>query len=184
MKKEILFLLVILILSAAVRIYISFQSPAMLAEKIVQDDSYYYFSEAKSLASGNGITSNGVDATNGFQPLWRFMIAPAFLIKNLDLSVNFVLLLATLLDLISTTLIYKIARKFLSEKFSLLAAALYGFNFFIIAQTLSGLDVALAVPLLLAIFLEFSGKKKPIHLGILTGLLVLARLDGIFLAIL
>lgn len=176
------YLALILALSFLLRLALAVQPVDVLVQKAVLDDSFYYFSEAKGFIYGNGITSNGHDPTNGLHPLWLFVIAPAFLGSNLDLSVNLVLLLATLLDLISIALIYKIARKFLSENFSLFAAALYGFNFFIIAQTLSGLDVALAVPLLLAIFLEFYGKKRPIHLGVLVGLLVLSRLDGVFLA--
>ncbi len=181
MKKWKIIFALVLVLSAAARLYVSFQDEKLLAEKIVQDDSFYYFAEARGLAQGNGITSNGYDPTNGFQPLWLFMITPPFFLQNSS-PINIVLLIATIVDLVSVALVYKIAKRFLPESLSVLAAALYGLNFFIIAQTVSGLDVVLSTALVLMIFNEMISKNRPLVLGLLSGLAILARLDVSFLA--
>ena len=43
------------------------------------DDAYYYFTIARNIAHGDGITIDGAHWTTGFQPLWQLLISPAFL---------------------------------------------------------------------------------------------------------
>lgn len=42
------------------------------------DDAYYYFQVARNLVAGNGFTFDGLHRTNGFHPLWLFVVAPVF----------------------------------------------------------------------------------------------------------
>jgi hypothetical protein len=47
-----------------------------LARVLPVEDGFYTLSVARELGSGHGITVDGVTATNGFQPLWGFLVAP------------------------------------------------------------------------------------------------------------
>lgn len=44
------------------------------------DDAYYYFGIARNVAEGNGSTFDGINATNGYHPLWLALAVPAYLV--------------------------------------------------------------------------------------------------------
>ena len=46
------------------------------------DDAYYYLGVARSLAAGAGSTFDGINSTNGYHPLWMWMLAPIFWITS------------------------------------------------------------------------------------------------------
>lgn len=49
------------------------------------DDAFYYLKIARNLASGHGLTFDGINPTNGFQPLWLLMLLiPASLGRSLS----------------------------------------------------------------------------------------------------
>ena len=41
-----------------------------------EDDAYYYLVIARNAASGQGFTADGLSPTNGFQPLWMWLLVP------------------------------------------------------------------------------------------------------------
>jgi len=51
---------------------------------VLHDDAFYFFQVARNLASGRGFTFDGLHATNGFQPLWLFVISPVFWVARGD----------------------------------------------------------------------------------------------------
>jgi hypothetical protein len=44
----------------------------------LDDDSFYYSQIARHVALGHGFTFDGLHRTNGFQPLWLFVLVPIF----------------------------------------------------------------------------------------------------------
>jgi hypothetical protein len=44
------------------------------------DDTYYYLVVARHVAAGDGFTFDGLHPTNGYQPLWLFLLAPLFVV--------------------------------------------------------------------------------------------------------
>jgi len=44
------------------------------------DDTYYYLVVARHVAAGDGFTFDGLHPTNGYQPLWLFLLIPLFII--------------------------------------------------------------------------------------------------------
>jgi hypothetical protein len=152
------------------------------------DDTFYGFSISKNIAHGNDMSFDGKDPSNGFQPLWLFVIAPFFLLTdNVYLSINLILTFATIIDILTLFLIFKFTKLFFDDKIALVAAALYGLNPLIIFQTLSGIDVILSVFfVMLTMFFYLKNKdnlnlKNNIMLGIFLGLSILTRMDNIFL---
>jgi hypothetical protein len=189
MERKKLLLISIILISLIIRLIISWVDVRDLTGKILLDDAFIYFSISRSIALGNGITYNGVDPTNGFQPLWAFTLVPVFLItKYPNLAVNLVSTIASIIDTLTIFLIYKIAQKKFNENIGLLSATFWGLNPLIIFQTLDGGDVSIYVLFILSTifyYISLNGKlkyKNSIILGILLGLTILARMDGIFLA--
>lgn len=45
------------------------------------DDAYYYFRIAENIARGNGSTFDGINTTNGYQPLWCWLLVPFAAVK-------------------------------------------------------------------------------------------------------
>jgi asparagine N-glycosylation enzyme membrane subunit Stt3 len=189
MKVNLKFwLAAIVILSLTMRLWISWLPVPVLVEKIMVDDTFYSLSISKSIANGNGITYDGVDPTNGFQPLWPIMVVPLIVLaQSLSLSVNLILTLASIIDVLTVIVVYLLARKVFDERIALVAAALYGLNPLIIFQSLSGIDVILSTFFVaFTIYFYLQNKDRPstrssIMLGSFIGLAILARLDNVFL---
>ncbi|MFH1473786.1 MAG: glycosyltransferase family 39 protein [Candidatus Aenigmatarchaeota archaeon] len=186
MKKKLL--VIIILLSFLIRLAISWQEVPELIEKIVLDDSFYVISVARNIALGNGVTYNGADVTNGFQPLWGVILAPVFLMTdNLQLAVNIILTIATILDTLTVFMLFKLSEKLFGKKIGLMSAALYGLNPFIMFQSLNGIEMVLYVFLVITTLFYYCNldkkmkNKNLIVLGALIGLTLLSRLDGIFL---
>jgi len=157
-------------------------------EKIIPDDTLYGYSIARHIALGQGITYNGIDKTNGFQPLWIFLITPVFLFtKDIYLAINIILTFQAVLDAIVVFLIYKLAQELFDYKVGLLSSLFWAINPLIIFQTMNGIEVTLYIMFILAT-LGYYNKirnnltiKNTVLLGLLIGLTFLARGDGIFL---
>ncbi len=175
MKK---YLALVLVLSFLLRLVLAFQPIDVLVQKIILDDSFYGFETARNVAHGF-LSHNGYEPTNGVQPLWPLMVSQFF---NFGDGVRLVLFASALIDTLAVFLIYKIARKFLPEKISILAAAFYGLNPVVAFTAISGIDVVLAIFMAAVIFYSYISEKNPIILGIIMGLGLLTRADFIFLA--
>ena len=181
-------LALILILSLIIRLIVAWQPVPILVERILLDDSLYGFSIAKNIALGNGITYNGIDVTNGLQPLWVFLISPVYLFfSNINTAVNVILSIEAILDTLIVFLIYKFATRLFDERIGLLASFIWAINPLVFFQTLSGIDVTLYIVMVLATLVYFNKIKDSLTiknmaiLGLLMGLTFLARGDGIFL---
>src|SRR6201992_2723619 len=49
---------------------------------LLQDDCFYYLQVARNIASGHGSTFNGLTLTNGYQPLWLWILAGVCLVTT------------------------------------------------------------------------------------------------------
>jgi len=188
LKKINFLLLVILIISLIIELLISLQDNGTLLKKILLDDAFYGISISKNIALGNGITYNGVDTTNGFQPLWIFAIVPIFLIiKDINLAVNAILIFASVLNVLTAFIIFKFSKHLFNEKIAIVSTALYALNPLIMFQMLSGIDTAIYIFfVMLTLFYYYLikdnlNRKNTLILGILIGLSILGRMDAVFL---
>jgi hypothetical protein len=171
------------------------QDFTVLAENgFLYDDSFYAFKIAKSIADGHGPTFDGVHPTNGFQPLYVFLIAPFYRVFPSDLiaPIYAALALSALLTALTALLLYRIVRRYTSAKVAVAAAAIWVFSPVVTRQAANGLETSLAVFLLASIVSFYLSRVRPVEaprrkdlvvLGVLTGLGVLARVDLVFLAL-
>src|SRR3989339_741549 len=142
---------------------LSFRNETSIIDHPIIEDAYYTFSVAKNIAHGNGISADGENLTNGFQPLYTFLIVPAFAITNNDyLSVRIIFIFLVLLFTASAFLFASIIRDTFSELLKIGKKELYWISFFIyISSTLffknqlNGLETGLIFFLLLAFIIFF-----------------------------
>lgn len=77
-------LIVILLINFAFKLYIALQPIEYIDSMFIPDDSYLSLTIAKNIANGLG-PIYGNDYTNGFQPLYVFVMVPVYMIFNSDL---------------------------------------------------------------------------------------------------
>jgi hypothetical protein len=158
-----------------------------------EDDAYYYLVLARNAAAGHGFTMDGIALTNGFQPLWMWaLIVVAWLtggdtqLLYASVQVGVVALFCALGGLLAG---------FLRARFGWLPA-LVGMGVLLVPPflnvPLSGLESGIAMGIAVLLVRELWASQALEHaetrlrdarVGVLVGLLLLARLDAIFLAL-
>ncbi|MCL5429143.1 MAG: hypothetical protein M1347_04980 [Chloroflexi bacterium] len=188
-RVEIFFLLIALLPA----LYIALGNPNTILDWYSSDDGFLYFQVAKNLAAGHGFTFDGINPTNGFHPLWLFVITPLFALSqiNLLLPLRLLIILSALLSAASAILLYRILNRYVSTWVSAFIGLLWIVLPRIHDLTLhTGVEAGInAFFLLLFWHLLVSFKPNPkklslrelIALGLLGALAILARLDNAFL---
>lgn len=156
-----------------------------------QDDGYYYFQIARNLAQGAGSTFDGVNPTNGYQPLWLFLLVPLFWVtrSNLDalslgIALQGIAFAGMLLSLFFT------ARLRYGHVASLFGALLW--LLWMAQESFKGMEFsihALGIGILGLMYLAWFADALPnrpepfLLLGLACGLVFLVRLDTLALAL-
>ena len=165
--------------------------PTRLALRLY-DDAYYYFGVARSLASGAGSTFDGIHATNGYHPLWAWMLVPVLRVfDDPDTGVRAAGALWFLLAAASTVAIAWAVRPRSGAAGAAVAAAVFGLHPFLglALERPNGLETplyALAVAVAIGLFERAGGEPSwisTVAVGFAAGFAALARLDGAFLAV-
>ncbi len=158
----------------------------------VPDDTYYTLAIARSLAHGHGPVAGAGIASSGFQPLLAFLMVPVYRVTD-DLVLAFRADLALLIvaDLVSVVLLYRFGRRAAGAWAGLSAALVWACSPVALRNVMGGLEASLAVMLALAFLLAWlwtgdtgAPKLRFALLGVLGGLLVLARVDAALLVVL
>ncbi|MGQ9706173.1 MAG: hypothetical protein ACUVWP_04115 [bacterium] len=178
------FILIILILFS---IYIAslsfFPKPGSLVT--LADDAYYYLQISRNIALGNGSTFDEINMTNGYHPLWLFILVPFHFIVGFSRigAVRMVFILQGLFYFLTVFIIIK----GLNERLNLLGflgiITISSYPRFFRMIT-CGFESSLVILLMtflwtcITFYLKDGIKLKcSIILGIILGLLTLARLD-------
>ncbi len=157
------------------------------------DDAFYYFRIARNIVEGYGSTFDGVNITNGYHPLWMLVLLPIFKIFSVGGVFDTAPIYATLsfslmLSLATGLVLLKIFKKY-TQNTHILSIGLFFwfFNPYNLYAVLNGLETSLTLFLLaafsLCILQTETVQRKTLHTvttGIVGGLLILARLDIIF----
>ncbi len=193
----------IFIIGALVRIKLLALSHREVAILRLPDDALYYFTIAKQFALGHGISFDGITATNGFHPLWLFLLLPvAFLKLGPWAIINSVLTIQTLLDIVNIWMVIRLVQQQIDavqERVRNLAVGIavasYALNASVVIRGINGLETTLAA-LLLLVWLSLycslyrdglsarvyssrgsSQRRALLWFGFVSGLLFLARTD-------
>lgn len=153
---------------------------------ILEDDAWMVTTIARNFALGQGITADGVNTTNGFQPLYPltlgalpYLVAP----DALDFGFTANLVMCALLNTLVMWPLWWLARHFGGEMAGLLGVALFALNPNLIRNSINGMETSLGLLLFLTLFvafykLDFARVRNVLLLAVLTALAVLARLDA------
>lgn len=158
---------------------------------LIPDDSSYYLKIAENFAAGKGFTFDGINQTNGFQPLWQYVLIGFVTIfgSTPESTLTAVLIFQVLIMCISSLIFYKLLRQYFDD-FILLSVGIC-YILFVFFQSVNGMETPLLV-LTIAILLYYGNAKKILieHsvvneflFGLLFGLVILTRLDSIFFTI-
>jgi len=156
---------------------------------LTPDDAFYYFKIALNFSNSGIFSFDNISATNGFQPLWQILIIPLFYFIKLTpedytktiLSVQLFICFVSIF-----LLILKLKKSFTRQTIILV------FSFFslkLIENYIQGMETCLLLFLYVVLFCYIYNNKNElpfIHIkyfivGFLISLIVLARLDQIFL---
>ncbi len=156
------------------------------------DDAFYYSRIADNLARGLGSTFDGLHPTNGYQPLWQWLLVPIFSAKGWSLETLYRLQLAAQVPVLALAglAVRRLLRTFVGGWPACAGMAL--FAFLVVHPCFNGMETALQV-LALALLPAYAwqsralaggGTRAVFGLGMLIGLAMLARLDLVFLPLL
>lgn len=183
-----LFFLLLALLPA---IYIALSNANTILDWYSSDDGFYYFQVARNLAAGHGFTFDGINPTNGFHPLWLFVITPLFAFAQADplLPLRLLILLSALLTAGTAILLYRIVRHAGSAAGGVLAGLLWMVVPSIHTITLhSGVEGGLnafTLTLFWYTLVSFAASPRPFRslviAGVFGALAVLSRLDNVFM---
>lgn len=184
----------LLLLALLPLLVISFSNPNTILDWYSSDDGFYYFQVARNLSSGHGFTFDGINPTNGFHPLWLFLITPIFAFAQADLLLPLRLLMvfSALLSAGTAVLLYRLLRGFMSEYVAVLA----GLAWLIIPRIHdmnlhAGVEAGISALCILLFWNAVVNSPQTSHhneilrnlvnVGLLGALAIFARLDNIFL---
>jgi hypothetical protein len=177
---------------------LAFRPAAHVYDMPMTEDGYYALSVARNLAAGKGITIDGTNLTNGFQPLFTMLQGGAFWIASGDeiLAMRLVMALGWLFHVGGALLVAAVARDAWparqgeSERAlrAALAAFLYLASPLMLNHAYNGLETGCVMFFYAAIarWMQLGRDRSWSGLagmGVLIGLLVLARIDAAFMAV-
>ena len=194
---KLIHILSLLLLNLLIKGAIILRPLEVLDDLVIPDDAYLSLQIAKNIASGLG-PLYGLDYTNGFQPLYVFLMTPIFYIFQGDIiaPVYGSLLLSTIFDSLTLYLLIRLAMRLTG---TITAPLLIGLSWatgpYVISTTLNGLETMMATAFTVGTFylltklLTDSGygdnKREytlgSIKVGILLGLGAVTRIDSLVL---
>jgi hypothetical protein len=151
------------------------------------DDAFYYFVPARNIAAGNGFTFDGIARTNGFHPLWMFILVPIFAIPDLILPLRVLAGLLTLLNIGTAWLLFGLVRRYFSSGVAFITALAFSLLPILHNETTkggveAGLNVFLIVLLLNRLVeTDIQNLRGVLLTSGIAALTFLARLDNVFL---
>ena len=167
-----------------------------LDDLVLPDDSYLSLHLARSIAQGKG-PFYGLAPTNGFQPLYVFLMAPVFALTggDLDLPVRIALALLVVADALAMFFTLRVALRLgCSTEAVVVGGLLWGLSPWSLHTSLNGLETSIAAACIAATLWQWhrvraaqpgltgqSGVAGWMALGALGGLACLARVDSVFL---
>jgi len=177
-----------------IHLYIAFAPPASMLNWYSNDDAFYYFKVAQNIATGHGVTFDGINVTNGFHPLWMLVCIPVLLFVQFDLTMplRILIVITGLLSAGTALLLFHFLKRIMSPVTAACAAVLGASTWLIhssIVQNSLESNIS-AFYIILLLFLVVTEREKkpsssqPVAIGLAAGLTVLARLDNIYLVML
>lgn len=191
MQKKITNLQYLFLIGGVIRLLIICLPFDYLFARWGSDDLYYYSQIASYFNQTGTFTFDGIEPTNGFQPLFIFSLIPfgTFMQNNVQISLYIVLFITSIFTLLAAYQIPKLFLEYqLNQKLSTIVTALFILHPKLLSITFNGTEASLSFLMLLLSFRAYkwiANNEKLFLSTIIFGGLVLTRLDfSILLALL
>ncbi len=184
---------VIIILVVLVsHLYIALAPTNSMMRWFTVDDAYYYFKTAQNISEGKGVTFDGINAANGFHPLWMAVCIPVFSLARLDriLALRVLVVVMGILNAATGVMLYLLLKRVTSTLVAFITSFFWILFPGVISITSqlgmeSGIN-AFFITLLLYltsryVYSKDQKKSSVIWIGITAALTILSRLDNIFI---
>ena len=154
--------------------------------RFVHDDAFYYFGIADHMMAGDGSTFDGITSTNGYHPLWQWLLVPPSAVMGNPAAVARLAAIAGVAMLALTAwLLYRVLKR---ERYATASFPLWWIAAALVPATIYGLESPLAA-LAFALLVWFeatdedtrrtAGARRGIVAGVLASLLFLSRIDAL-----
>lgn len=195
----------IVFLGLVVRLYYAWQPLPILIEQGMSDDAFYYLNIARNVVLGKGVSFDGIFPTNGFHPLYLAMLIPLYLVfptinvpervlaHNLEFNAQLGLSILMIFNATTAFPLYALLKRSISQAAGFIGVVIWLFNPWVLVISLAGVETAtyvFLVALISFLYIKYRLEehlqvhyKKLFIIGLLWGLTVLARSDGVFLLI-
>lgn len=157
------------------------------------DDAFYSLNIARHLALGQGFTTDGLHSTNGFQPLYVFLMVPLYWVWPEDriAPLYAAMTFLAMVNIATGWVIYRLIRRQWGDPAALFGLLIFCFSPYIIDQSLNGLETALTgLGWMLTLDLYWSRVRPDggtlrsrLTLALVLALTVFTRVDGAILAV-
>ena len=153
------------------------------AGPLLLDDGYYYLQIAWHISRGDGTTFDGINLTNGFHPLWQFLLVPVFWAGMGKITAEYAAtLLQTVFFLFSGWALYWSLWRFSGRGLALVASCVWLLNPWLWNKAaVSGMETGALVAFLgiaCWLFIRLLEDNAPSwQLGIALALLTATRID-------
>ncbi len=148
------------------------------------DDAFYYLEIARRIDHGQGFSFDGIHATNGFHPLWQWILAGVGLgVGGQTAFVRADLLVCLVLTFAALALIIRVVWSWLGPGPALMGAVLVVHGRDAMTSFVDGMEGALSLLCLALVvtalvwYFEAPSTRRAALVGALSAVLVLARLD-------
>lgn len=159
------------------------------ADAIVADDAYYYFELARNAAAGKGFTFDELAPTNGFHPLWAWLLVPVFWLFSASywVPIHVALALSCACMVATALILFRLFARHRSPRAGEIAAYAWLLNPFSIALVFRGMEGPLNALVLIASMTMLDAVRgrgryaiaEVAALGATVGLALLARSENI-----
>jgi 4-amino-4-deoxy-L-arabinose transferase-like glycosyltransferase len=188
----IISLVIVMVSALIMRLYMAWiwDKDPVIMTSLIEDDSFYSLNIAKNIAAGEGIGFTQGIPTNGFQPLYVFMMVLVFAIFENDIytPIHVALTILSIFSVMTCYVLFKIVKRIIHNDIAaLLAAVFWGFNPAVFYNSIGGLEGAIEVFFVSLIILYYLKNrhnmkvKSYIVLGILFGFAILSRTSLVIL---
>jgi hypothetical protein len=164
----------------------------VLLRNTIPDDSFYYLQIARNIVHGFGSSFDGQTLANGYHPLWLLMLIPIYHLFSTGVVMDTAPIHAALAveaflnGLVGVILLAILKRYTQSSWIQALALLSWFFNPFNLYAMENGLETAVSI-FFISLFIlvairarEIQTHNRLIIVGIVGGLMMLARLDNVF----
>jgi len=153
-----------------------------------EDDFFYYLKIAQNLAHGAGSTFNGIVTTNGYHPLWLSILTLLSALTTSTRTLFFELALISFLSVLATFFLSRAILRTIGLETVVTTCLAVLVTAYSLPMLLRGMEVTLTIPLaLLVIYMSLDLSRwtrsflSATLVGLAVAVLVLSRLDSIFL---